>query len=71
MITGNRVKELPVGSTLDRERGIFYWQPIHGFLGNYRFVFFEKSESGGEYKNRTDVVVLVVLKFKKIENVEK
>jgi hypothetical protein len=65
MIAGNRVKTLPVGSTLDRERGIFYWQPGPGFLGNYRFTFFEKSDSGDEYKNRTDVVVVIVPKFKK------
>lgn len=70
MIAGNRVKALPIGSTLDRERGIFYWQPIHGFLGNYRFVFFEKSDSGDEYKYRTDVVVVIVPKFKKIEDAE-
>jgi len=67
MIAGNRVKELPVGSTLDRERGIFYWQPGAGFLGNYHFAFFEKSDSGDEYKNRTDVVVVIVHKFKKEE----
>jgi hypothetical protein len=30
---------LPVGSSLDAQRGIFYWGLGPGFLGNYEFVF--------------------------------
>jgi hypothetical protein len=29
---------LPIGSTLDVEKGIFYWQPGPGFLGTYELV---------------------------------
>ncbi len=42
----NRLEPLPVGSTLDTHRGIFYWQPGPGFLGEYRLLFFEESETG-------------------------
>jgi len=28
-------KHLPIGSTLDKEKGIFYWQPGPGFLGKH------------------------------------
>jgi hypothetical protein len=30
---------LPIGSTFDAQRGIFYWQPGPGFVGSYPFVF--------------------------------
>ncbi|MGE5340786.1 MAG: Ig-like domain-containing protein [Candidatus Omnitrophota bacterium] len=30
---------LPIGSTLDREQGIFYWTPGPGFQGDYRLEF--------------------------------
>ena len=32
--------EMPVGSTFDRERGIFSWMPAAGFIGKYLFRFF-------------------------------
>ena len=36
LIDGKRVP-LPIGSSL--KRGIFYWQPGPGFLGDYTLVF--------------------------------
>ncbi|MCP5048963.1 MAG: hypothetical protein GY940_17465, partial [bacterium] len=30
---GNRLRRLPVGSTLDGKAGVFYWQPGPGFIG--------------------------------------
>ena len=36
---------LPIGSTLDTRRGIFYWQPGPGFIGNYTFVFIERDQN--------------------------
>jgi subtilisin family serine protease len=42
-VVGNERRRLPVGSTLDAERGIFYWQPGAAFIGQYEFVF----ERGG------------------------
>ena len=38
-ITNGIYLKLPVGSTLDKERGIFYWLPGPGFLGEYELVF--------------------------------
>ena len=32
-------RSLPIGSTLDTNRGIFSWQPGPGFYGTYEFVF--------------------------------
>jgi subtilisin family serine protease len=39
LTVGDRLKPLPVGSTLDREKGVFYWQPGPGFVGTYELVF--------------------------------
>jgi hypothetical protein len=44
---------LPVGSTLDAERGMFYWEPAPGFLGSYELIFV----SGDRAPVRVRVVV--------------
>ncbi|MCP4150641.1 MAG: hypothetical protein GY757_23040 [bacterium] len=36
---------LPIGSTLDMNRGIFYWLPGPGFLGAYKFVFIDNARN--------------------------
>jgi hypothetical protein len=36
---GGELRPLPIGSTFDAVRGIFYWQPGPGFLGEYDLVF--------------------------------
>jgi len=46
MLTGNRLQRLPVGSTLDRQKGIFCWEPGPGFLGKYHLVFLEEKPDG-------------------------
>jgi hypothetical protein len=38
---GDQLKTLPIGSTLDTQKAIFYWQPGPGFLGEYNFIFME------------------------------
>ncbi|MCP4214126.1 MAG: hypothetical protein GY765_05695 [bacterium] len=43
---GDQLRPLPIGSTLDAERGIFYWQPGHGFIGTYNLVFVLERENG-------------------------
>jgi hypothetical protein len=48
-MVGHQVRPLPIGSFLDSEKGIFYWQPGPGFVGSYRLVFIKKvpwGESG-------------------------
>jgi hypothetical protein len=51
------LQPLPIGSTLDTQRGIFYWQPGPGFLGNYRFVFIEKGT--GKIMRKKEIVILI------------
>ncbi|MGE5341756.1 MAG: lectin like domain-containing protein [Candidatus Omnitrophota bacterium] len=45
-LIGNRLEPLPIGSTLDGEKGIYYWQPSAGFVGNYRLIFVTFDASG-------------------------
>ncbi|NIM16657.1 MAG: hypothetical protein GTO45_32125 [Candidatus Aminicenantes bacterium] len=35
------LKPLPIGSTLDAARGVFYWSPGPGFVGDYELVFID------------------------------
>ncbi len=37
LLVAGEPRPLPIGSTL--RRGVFYWQPPAGFLGDYQFVF--------------------------------
>ncbi len=55
------VSLLPTGSTLDTDKGIFYWQPGPGFIGQYHFVFIEKEDTG--LVNRKEIAVTIVPKF--------
>ncbi|MGD2085931.1 MAG: hypothetical protein PVH61_07090 [Candidatus Aminicenantes bacterium] len=57
----NRLEPLPVGSTLDSHRGIFYWQPGPGFIGEYRFIFIEKEQNTDI--NRKNIVVKIAPRF--------
>jgi hypothetical protein len=59
---GSSLKSLPVGSTLDSARGVFYWQPGPGFIGKYRFVFIEKGQDMDIC--RKNIIVRVLPKFK-------
>jgi len=42
----SQLRQLPIGSTLDREKGIFYWQPGPGFIGEYQLIFLAGDQSG-------------------------
>lgn len=50
--------QLPVGSTLDMEKGIFYWQAGLGYLGRYDLGFVMQDKYGRLTK--TDVIVNIV-----------
>ncbi|MCX6580638.1 MAG: Ig-like domain-containing protein [Candidatus Aminicenantes bacterium] len=54
-VVGDQLRELPIGSTLDKERGVFYWQPGPGFVGEYRLVFIGKDDQG--QATRKNIVV--------------
>jgi hypothetical protein len=38
-VVGGTLRRLPIGSSFDPDRGIFYWQPVPGYLGSFDFVF--------------------------------
>jgi len=38
-LVGDQLRSLPVGSTLDIEKGILFWTPGPGFYGEYNLVF--------------------------------
>ena len=56
-VIGHIQRPLPIGSTLDTSKGIFYWQPGPGFIGKYKLVFIEKGQDG-EFKKRNIKVVI-------------
>ncbi|MDQ1351625.1 MAG: hypothetical protein QG657_1930 [Acidobacteriota bacterium] len=58
---GNRLKPLPIGSTMDVKRGIFYWQPGPGFVGSYRLVFIKKDSRG--QTTQKNITVKIIPKF--------
>ena len=58
---GKQSRPLPIGSYLDKERGVFYWQPGPGFLGEYRLVFIEEGDPGAVKK--CDLVINIIPKF--------
>lgn len=41
LVIDRHLRALPIGSTLDTQRGVFSWQPGPGFYGTYEFVFLE------------------------------
>ncbi len=61
LAVGDELRPLPIGSTLDRERGVFYWQPGPGFKGNYHFVFIGKEQLGN--MKRKDIWICIIPKF--------
>jgi hypothetical protein len=56
-MVGNQLRPLPIGSLLDSERGIFYWQPGPGFMGRYRLVFIESDDDGYTAKKIMDLII--------------
>lgn len=60
---GENLYPLPVGSTLDQEKGIFYWQPGPGFIGDYKLAFVANSTSGPVCKKH--ITVRITPKFSK------
>jgi hypothetical protein len=46
LAVGDKLRPLPIGSTLDRTNGVFYWQPGPGFIGKYDFIFITRGKAG-------------------------
>ena len=57
---GERLRPLPIGSTLDPRTGSFTWSPGVGFIGTYDFVFVRQS--GGRAIARREVRVVLAPK---------
>lgn len=47
------ISELPIGSTLDSEQGVFYWSPTVVHFGRYSFDFAINSGPGGQMVKKT------------------
>jgi hypothetical protein len=58
MEVGGYLRALPVGSTLDAKKGIFYWQPGPGFLGRYHLVFVQTAATGEMTKKSITVEIV-------------
>ncbi|NQT78983.1 MAG: SBBP repeat-containing protein [Candidatus Aminicenantes bacterium] len=58
LIVGDKLRPLPVGSTLNSENGTFVWQPGPGFIGEYNLVFIKKDENGVQRKIKTRIKIL-------------
>lgn len=65
LFPGYANSNVAIGSTFDREGGIFYWQPGPGFLGHHQLVFFKKRLSG-EIKGKR-IIIIIVPRFTKTE----
>jgi hypothetical protein len=57
LVAGNELKPLPIGSTLDSKRGIFYGQTGPGFLGSYEFVFIRENAFGLNKRIKFKVII--------------
>jgi phosphodiesterase/alkaline phosphatase D-like protein len=53
----DRLYPLPIGSTLDTENAIFYWQPGAGFMGQYTLVFVIEAPGGQQYKRSVTITI--------------
>lgn len=58
LLMGEHLHSLPIGSTLDREKGIFYWQPGAGFLGDYTLMFMRSDCNSNNRWKKINIEIL-------------
>jgi hypothetical protein len=46
LVVDGQLRALPVGSSFDPDRGVFYWQPGLGYVGDYDFLFVRTRPDG-------------------------
>jgi hypothetical protein len=46
LVVDGQLRALPVGSSFDPERGVFYWQPLLAYVGDYDFMFVRTRADG-------------------------
>jgi hypothetical protein len=61
LVNGSELKPLPIGSTLNHRRGVFYWQLGTGFRGDYNLIFIIEAWEGTI--TRKNIIIRVVPKF--------
>lgn len=49
-VIGDQLRALPIGSTFDISKGVFYWRPGPGFIGEYDLVFISTNYVGEKVK---------------------
>ncbi|MCP5052313.1 MAG: hypothetical protein GY940_34415 [bacterium] len=54
---GNGLRPLPIGSYLDKSRGIFYWQSGVAFLGDDHLVFIKTDGVGNRTRHEVTVTI--------------
>ncbi|MCP5108328.1 MAG: BACON domain-containing protein [bacterium] len=59
LTVNNNLRKLPVGSTLDAEKGIFYWQPGLAFMGNYTLEFIGFDNTTGKMRRKQVKITIV------------
>jgi Leucine rich repeat len=52
------ISPLPIGSILDKEKGIFYWLPGPGFKGMFNLAFMVKDDLGNWVKRIIDIEIV-------------
>ena len=63
MMVGDKLIDLPIGSTLEVKRGTFSWSTGPGFLGRYSLVFILTDSHGQSFK--ISIEIQIEPKFKK------
>ena len=61
LVVGDKLRPLPIGSTLNKEKGTFSWHPGPGFIGEYNFTFLVQDETSS--MKRISVRINIVPKF--------
>jgi hypothetical protein len=57
LLVDGELRGLPVGSTMDMEKGVFYWQPGPGFIGEYQLVFVGRDGIGGMNLRKINITI--------------
>ena len=56
-VVNQALRTLPVGSSFDTRRGVFYWQPGAGFVGRYDFIFVRAEDTGDAEQVRVRLLI--------------
>jgi hypothetical protein len=65
-VVGDNLRSLPIGSVFDIQKGIFYWLPGPGFLGQFRFVLLAEDQNLGVMKK--EIIIKINPRFRVKKN---